>query len=308
MKVSENQCLFSIVIPTYNRAHLISRAIDSVVNQTYKNWELIIVDDGSTDNTKELVENYYRKDNRIRYVYQENAERSAARNNGIEHASGEFICFLDSDDYYFPNRLQTLYESVKESNIVYYTGLVLEKEKSLQKRTEIPVNGIKKLDELCLATIHSQQVCIPSSIAKKYKYDVQFRVGEDLELWLRVNNEYPFQYIENAFQIVLVDHNERTVSIKNNTGKEQLDLYNYIFSSKHDGRSISKSIKNTLISNCYYTIFRYWFYHQNRLKCLKFMVACILSNFQSEQLKFRINILVRLMGLQSFEKINKIID
>ena len=74
---------FSIIIPTYNRAHLISMAIDSVIAQTFENWELIIVDDGSTDNTKELVDNYCSIDKRIRYIYQENAERSAARNNGI---------------------------------------------------------------------------------------------------------------------------------------------------------------------------------------------------------------------------------
>jgi glycosyltransferase involved in cell wall biosynthesis len=287
---------------------MLSTAIESIIAQTFSDWELIIVDDGSTDNTNALVINYCNIDSRIRYVYQENAERSAARNNGIGNAKGENICFLDSDDYYLPNRLQSLYETVKESDIVYYTGLALEKDNYLQKRVEIPVNGIKKFDELCKATIHSQQICIPVSIAKNIKYNTQFRVGEDLELWLRINQEFPFQYIENAFYVVLVDHNERTVSIKNNTGKEQLKLLNYIFSSIHPGKKVSKSIKNMLISNCYYSIFKYWFHQQNRLKCLKYIIVCIVSNIKSEQLKFRINIFLKLSGLQSFERINKIID
>jgi glycosyltransferase involved in cell wall biosynthesis len=88
---------FSIILPTYNRASFISKAIESVIDQLYNKWELIILDDGSTDNTKEIVLSF--NDDRIRYIYQENKERSAARNNGIRNAKGEYICFLDSDDY-----------------------------------------------------------------------------------------------------------------------------------------------------------------------------------------------------------------
>ena len=72
--------MFSIIIPTFNRAHMIHLAIKSVFNQTYKNWELIIVDDGSTDNTKEIIDKYIEKDKRVKYLYQKNKERSAARN------------------------------------------------------------------------------------------------------------------------------------------------------------------------------------------------------------------------------------
>lgn len=88
---------FSVIIPTYNRASMLPKAIESVLAQTYPNWELIIVDDGSTDNTKELVANFIEKDGRIKYIYQENAERSAARNNGIKNAKGEYICFLEQN-------------------------------------------------------------------------------------------------------------------------------------------------------------------------------------------------------------------
>jgi len=77
-----DKILFSIIIPTYNRAHLISKSIKSVLNQTYSNWELILVDDGSEDNTEEIVNSF--GDNRIKYFYKKNEERSIARNYGID--------------------------------------------------------------------------------------------------------------------------------------------------------------------------------------------------------------------------------
>ncbi|HAB89958.1 MAG TPA: hypothetical protein DCF84_05420 [Bacteroidetes bacterium] len=87
---------FSIILPTYNRGERIDMAIQSVLDQTYSNWELIIVDDGSTDNTKEVCLQY--QEPRISYVYQDNAERSAARNKGIALSRGVYVGFLDSDD------------------------------------------------------------------------------------------------------------------------------------------------------------------------------------------------------------------
>ncbi len=108
----------SVIIPTYNRARYITRAIDSVLAQTYKDWELIIVDDGSTDNTRDVVEPYL-KDKRIRYVWQENRGVSAARNKGLDLAQGEYIAFLDSDDFYLPEKLMHSIEILdKYSNVV----------------------------------------------------------------------------------------------------------------------------------------------------------------------------------------------
>ncbi|GAA5026470.1 glycosyl transferase [Marivirga lumbricoides] len=89
--------MISIIIPTYNRAHLISRAVDSVVNQTFKKWELIIVDDGSTDNTKEIIQPFL-SDNRIKLIEKENTGAAHSRNIGVEKSNFEWLTFLDSDD------------------------------------------------------------------------------------------------------------------------------------------------------------------------------------------------------------------
>ena len=110
------------IIPTYNRSNFIAAAIKSVLNQTYTNWELFIIDDGSTDNTKEVVSNF--NDPRILYKYQNNQERSAARNNGIKIAKGEWICFLDSDDAYKKHHLET-FNLFIESNKIKHPSMLI---------------------------------------------------------------------------------------------------------------------------------------------------------------------------------------
>ncbi|MEI8134995.1 MAG: glycosyltransferase family A protein [bacterium] len=97
--------LFSIILPTYNRAHLIGRAIDSVRNQEYENWELLVSDDGSSDNTKKIVDSFTERDERITYINQSNQGPAVARNHGAEFAKGSFLSFLDSDDEYLPDHL-----------------------------------------------------------------------------------------------------------------------------------------------------------------------------------------------------------
>ena len=97
---------FSVIIPTYNRAKLVCEAIESVFNQTFKDFELLIVDDGSTDNTKEVLKPYL-SDPRVKYIYQENKKRAVARNNGIRNSKSEWIAFLDSDDLWIEDHLES---------------------------------------------------------------------------------------------------------------------------------------------------------------------------------------------------------
>ncbi|MEA5466982.1 glycosyltransferase family 2 protein [Leptothoe sp. PORK10 BA2] len=97
--------LVSIVIPAYNAAKFLSEVIQSVLNQSYQNWELLVIDDGSTDNTAELVSKYSKKDSRVRLISKENGGVSVARNLGAQLAEGELIAFLDSDDLWLPDKI-----------------------------------------------------------------------------------------------------------------------------------------------------------------------------------------------------------
>ncbi len=119
---------YSIILPTYNRAPLLSKAIKSVLAQTFTNWELIIIDDGSTDNTKDIV--FSHKDPRIKYGHQENKGRSIARNAGLHHATGIWICFLDSDDWYLEDHLEAYEEAMKShpQASLFKTGVTFQKE------------------------------------------------------------------------------------------------------------------------------------------------------------------------------------
>ena len=98
--------MFSVVIPAYNAEKFIMRSVKSVLDQTHTDFELIIVDDGSSDGTKKQLEQL--SDERIRYIYQENGGVSAARNKGIIESKGQYVCFLDSDDEWMPNHLAVM--------------------------------------------------------------------------------------------------------------------------------------------------------------------------------------------------------
>lgn len=131
----------SIIMATYNRGKSIERAILSALNQSFKNFELVIVDDGSKDNTKEIVESI--KDDRITYYYKENGGQSSARNYGIKRAKGQYIMFLDDDDEYVENALERSLKRIKETGLkwIYCTQYL-----SIRKDEEVLVdrgNGIK---------------------------------------------------------------------------------------------------------------------------------------------------------------------
>ena len=106
----------SIIIPVYNVADYLREALDSVINQTYANWEAICVNDGSTDNSLEILKEYAQKDSRFIIIDQENAGVSKARNVALDNATGEYIMFLDSDDYFKRNALEDALKAIKKDN------------------------------------------------------------------------------------------------------------------------------------------------------------------------------------------------
>ncbi len=108
--------LVSVVLPIYNVEKYLEKCIESVVNQTYKNLEIILVDDGSPDNCPEICDRWAEKDNRIKVVHKKNAGLGMARNSGIENATGDYICFFDSDDFVELNTIEKAYKSIEESS------------------------------------------------------------------------------------------------------------------------------------------------------------------------------------------------
>ncbi len=287
---------FSIIIPTYNRAHLIGIAIESVLAQTFENWELIIVDDGSTDNTQEVVNSY--NDDRIRYIYQENAERSAARNNGINNAKGEYICFLDSDDYYRSQRLEKLYEFIQEKEkptALIFTGIIFEKNKNQSISDEYKNINSDSLNYLCENIIGVPQVCVARSILQEYMFDTKFRIGEDTELWLRIADKYKLHYQRNNATIVATDHEDRSVNLKkNNSPAEQRQTLKYMFTPPHPGAKVDKKLQKRILSNSYFNSAKHFMYNGKRVKAIVNMIQSIFEDKHNEQNKHKIYCLVNL--------------
>ena len=104
----KNQYLISIIVPVYNAEKFISRCIESLLNQTYQNFEILLINDGSTDKSLEICEEYLKKDNRIKLFSQDNGGLSSARNLGLKFSSGDFLSFIDSDDFIFPEMMEDL--------------------------------------------------------------------------------------------------------------------------------------------------------------------------------------------------------
>lgn len=186
----------ALIIPTFNRGYCLSSTIQSVLQQTYFNWTLTIIDDGSTDNTQEVVASF--NDARITYVYQENAERSAARNKGIAHTEAEWLCFLDSDDVLLPEHLHVLasfIENQKPSPGLIATGLITQQGQITKKKAFLALQK-NVLEEIGSKFLIPTQVCVHRSVLEKDQFDVRFRLWEDTHLWLRIAAQYPVYQIE----------------------------------------------------------------------------------------------------------------
>ena len=188
---------FTIIIPTYNRAHIIKRPIDSIISQSFDDWELIIVDDGSTDDTKAVVDTY--RDSRIKYVWQENQERSAARNHGISLAKGEWICFQDSDDEYLPEHLRILHDGIIQfpEYRVFRTGMLIYQNGSLLK---IPKFDVENDYELYPFDAF-QTFTIASQVIKQIRFNVEYFNSEDMHLLIRINAYHDIKVIKKFSNI-----------------------------------------------------------------------------------------------------------
>jgi len=193
----------SVITPAYNAQSTIGETIESVLSQTFTDFEMIIIDDGSTDDTANVVHRF--KDNRIIYLYQTNKEKSEARNNGIKNAKGKYIAFLDADDTWFPEKLEKqvrLMQNNPEIGLVYSdlyyfddeTGedLILYSRIASLHRGKIPIelllenNFIKSNTPLIRRKIFCQVGL----------FDTNLDLCEDWEMWLRIIVKYPIDYID----------------------------------------------------------------------------------------------------------------
>jgi len=185
--------MISVIIPTYNAEKYINKAINSVLAQTYQDFEILVIDDGSTDNTKEAVNSI--PDERIRYIYQENRGPSAARNKGVELSGSEYVAFLDADDFWHPKKLEIQLDVLnkKPDICLVYSNIIMQEEVTGAKFTKT-FDNFKTKERLIKSLIitpfnapsPSTVIAKRESLLKSGLFDPKIKNGEDLDLWLRI--------------------------------------------------------------------------------------------------------------------------
>ena len=204
---------FSIIIPTYNRANLIAKTLDSILNQSFKDFEVIIVDDGSTDNTSEIISPYI--SNQIRYIKKSNAERGASRNVGINEAKGQFVTFIDSDDLMYANHLETAYNYLQNNLETQFYGQGYETKSAngnlLISHSSIsnPTFSLLKGNFLsCIGVFVRLDFLKQNSLY--FSENRAFSGTEDWALWLQILARTDLAY-QNIVTASMIEHEERSV-------------------------------------------------------------------------------------------------
>jgi len=209
--------LVSVIIPTYNRSRFLGEALDSALNQTYKGMEILVVDDGSTDGTSQLVRKY---GPRIRYIYQERSERSSARNRGVRESCGDYIAFLDSDDIWLPEKLERQVKVLNDNEEigVVYTGVQFIDEDGRAYEGKICWAALQRKRQRLYEDLMTRNVISGSASSVLLRrecmetagpFDEAMNACEDLDLWRRLAANFRFHKIEQPF-VKLRVHFENT--------------------------------------------------------------------------------------------------
>jgi len=269
--VIKKKPLVSVIIPTYNRGWIVKEAIESVMAQDYRDFELIVVDDGSTDDTDDIL-NSYRGD--IMVFRQENQGVSAARNRGLSEASGRFIAFLDSDDLWLP---QKLFRQIKFFNENPDAQICQTEETWIRKGIRVnPKKRHKKPwgmifeSSLALCLVSPSAVMIRRSLFEKVGgFDETLPACEDYDLWLRISCRYPVYLIETPLIIKRGGHNDQ---LSDSFGLDKFRI-----------KSLTKIIESGLLSKTQYEAA----VKTLKEKCIIYAAGCSKRGRKEEALYYR---------------------
>jgi len=230
--------LFSVIIPTYNRRYFLKIAIESVLGQSFQDFELIVIDDGSTDGTKDLIKSY--KDIRLKFISQKNHGVSHARNRGIENSNGRFTAFLDSDDSWIPEKLKIIKEYIDQFpgiNIFHTEEIWYRRGKLLnQKKKHKKPNGNVFYNSLPLCCIGMSTSVINKEIFNKIgKFDESLPACEDYDFWLRATLQYEVKLIPQR------------LTIKNGGRSDQLSSLHSL--DKYRIKALEKMLQSNSLNN-----------------------------------------------------------
>ncbi|MBK9282897.1 MAG: glycosyltransferase [Sphingobacteriaceae bacterium] len=202
---------YSIVIPTYNRGHIISHSIESVLSQSFNDFEVLIIDDGSTDDTENIVKSF--SDSRIKYIKNENHGVAHARNTGIKLSSGKYIGFLDSDDVMENLHLQTAFDFINSKSnpeVIHLNFLWGSRDRSVVQKNELPKSSPEDVFKAC--SLHVNCLFILNDIAKNnlFNESKELMFAEDWDFFIKLAVRYQICYLDKT-TTYLIDHEERSM-------------------------------------------------------------------------------------------------
>ena len=261
---------FSVIIPLFNKEKFIEATLKSVLNQTFIDFEILIINDGSTDNSATIIEGF--DDPRIRYFLKENAGVSSARNDGIEKAQSNYISFIDADDYWYPDFLEEMFKIIQNypQQKAFSAAIEIETSKKV-----IPASySIVRTNDCEIVnyfTASSKETVICTSCAVFHKsifeetgnFDITVKSGQDTDLWIRLGMNYPVVFSWKILARYIYDENSLSknknyLNKKINFSKfEQQEKTNPRLKKFLDLNRFSLAIKSKLIAddenfNCYY--------------------------------------------------------
>jgi glycosyltransferase involved in cell wall biosynthesis len=282
MDSTHSNSLVSVIIPTYNRAHLIGETVESALAQTYKHLEILVVDDGSTDNTQEILQPY--KDH-IRYFYQENRGVSAARNVGLRNAQGRYIAFLDSDDLWLHEKTERqlqFFADHPECGLIYtdYARQVeREGEVSIREHSNKSAYSGYIFPQLLLhnfvfgggSTVMIRRECIETV----GYFNENLRTVEDYELWLRISKRYKVGYIDEVLALYRFHGSNKSQNfVPHTTAKIQV-LEDILTRFPEARLEAGKRLVNRRLHSFYYDLGYHFFDTQDYNEARKYLTQSI---------------------------------
>jgi glycosyltransferase involved in cell wall biosynthesis len=259
---------FSVIIPAYNRKDFLKSAVDSVLKQSYGDFELIIVDDGSDDGTDQLICGY--EDLRINYVFQKHSGVSKARNRGLSEAQGNYIAFLDSDDRWLSKKLEVIANAIAE-NPEYYIYHTQEKWYRNGRHLNHMKKHSKKSGHIFDSCLKMCSISISTAVVKREifdeigVFDENLTVCEDYDFWIRASWQYP---------VLLID---RVLTLKEGGHEDQLSSM-YWGMDRFRIKSICKLLDNENLSKEHYNTA----YKELRNKCGIYANGCFKRGKENE--------------------------
>lgn len=250
--------LISIIVPVYNTSEFLSRCLDSILNQTYKNIEIIIIDDGSTDNSLRIIKKYAKRNSAIKYFTQDNCGQATARNKGIKYASGEYIMFVDSDDYVSNDFCEVAYNSIhnNHSEITFF-DMYAGRNNSFQKITfNLNEGYVSKEDALATAIDSSFPVnkIYKLSLFNNINYPEGVKYEDLYTTYKLINAAQRVSYVKKALYYYVQRSNS---TVHHFTTQSMTDYFNanqqlFIFFKENYPKLSKKMIRSVLQGSLYF--------------------------------------------------------